>query len=302
MTPSIDYVYNGDRVLKEIDDNNGSLARYTTASSSYYQPLLHFKRNDGSIRYPLADIVGTARQLVDQNGAATDAYSLDAFGRYVDGWANPTPNPYRFGAAWGYITDTPGSGLLQLGARTYWPEIGRFIQQDPAKDGINWYTYADNNPLTGIDPEGLKLVLVGDKLSISHALRYLRKDRKMRKIINDLKKSHTNYKIITIDNDDDRYDPATRKVYWDPHSALLTTGGGRQSPALGLGHELGHADISPARQRELSITPCPEYENMEERRVITEIETPVARHLGEGTRADHFGRTYRVRTPMSRWP
>ena len=64
-------------------------------------------------------------------------------------------NPYRYGAAWGYVTDTPGSGLLQLGARFYRPEIGRFIQQDPIGEGMNWYAYAGNNPVTRVDPEGL---------------------------------------------------------------------------------------------------------------------------------------------------
>jgi RHS repeat-associated protein len=73
----------------------------------------------------------------------------------LDDWIDATASPYRFGAAWGYLTETPGSGLLRLGARFYWPEVGRFVQQDPEKDGVNWYTYADNNPLTGIDPEGL---------------------------------------------------------------------------------------------------------------------------------------------------
>ncbi|MBN1459093.1 MAG: hypothetical protein JXA57_06125 [Armatimonadetes bacterium] len=31
------------------------------------------------------------------------------------------------------------SGLQQLGARFYWPELGRFVQQDPIGDGMNWY-------------------------------------------------------------------------------------------------------------------------------------------------------------------
>jgi len=70
------------------------------------------------------------------------------------------------GAAWGYITDTPGSGLLQLGARYYWPEVGRFLQQDPVGDGINWYTYTEDNPVTDIDPEGL---LDGKQLAASFA-------------------------------------------------------------------------------------------------------------------------------------
>ncbi len=44
-----------------------------------------------------------------------------------------TPNPYRYGAAWGYITDP--NGFLQLGARYYWPEVGRFVSQDPRRRG-----------------------------------------------------------------------------------------------------------------------------------------------------------------------
>jgi len=38
---------------------------------------------------------------------------------------------------------------------SHWPEIGRFIQQDPEGDGINWYVYVANNPLVWADPEGL---------------------------------------------------------------------------------------------------------------------------------------------------
>jgi RHS repeat-associated protein len=97
--------------------------------------------------------VGTARTLVDGSATITDTYSLDAF---RDSFAAPTgstANPYRVGGAWGYNTET--SGLQQLGARFYWQEIGRFISQDPIGDGINWYAYVGNNPITGIDPEGL---------------------------------------------------------------------------------------------------------------------------------------------------
>jgi hypothetical protein len=54
------------------------------------------------------------------------------------------------------LRSTSPSGLQQLGARFYWPELGRFIQQDPGRDGINWYAYGANNPLRNIDPEGLE--------------------------------------------------------------------------------------------------------------------------------------------------
>ena len=62
--------------------------------------------------------------------------------------------------AWGYITDP--SGMLQLGARYYWPEVGRFVSQDPIGDGVNWYIYAEDNPLVWVDPTGECFDWVGD--------------------------------------------------------------------------------------------------------------------------------------------
>jgi uncharacterized protein RhaS with RHS repeats len=55
--------------------------------------------------------------------------------------------------------------LLQLGVRFYDPQVGRFTQRDPSKDGINWYAYVGDDPVNGIDPLGLrlwKIVLPGD--------------------------------------------------------------------------------------------------------------------------------------------
>ena len=46
--------------------------------------------------------------------------------------------------------------MLQLGARFYWPEVGRFISQDPIGEGGNWYGYAAGNPVTAVDPDGLE--------------------------------------------------------------------------------------------------------------------------------------------------
>lgn len=148
------YVYNGNRVLEETSDAGALLARHTTAKASYYGPWLYMWRSGGTSRFPLFDAVGTTRGLVNASATVTDSYALDAFGTPT-GAATATINPYRFGGAWGYITDTPDSGLLQLGARYYWPELGRFVQQDPIGDGMNWYAYAGSNPVVYVDPEGL---------------------------------------------------------------------------------------------------------------------------------------------------
>ena len=147
------YVYDGDRVLEETNDAGTVQARYTTAAGSYYAPLLHIWRvTDSLSRFPMYDLTGSVRGLLDAAGGVTDTYTLEAFGKQRAS-AGTTPNPYRCGGAWGYINGV--SGLQQLGARFYWPELGRFIQQDPIGNGMNWYAYVGGNPVVWVDPEGL---------------------------------------------------------------------------------------------------------------------------------------------------
>jgi hypothetical protein len=47
--------------------------------------------------------------------------------------------------------------LYYFNARWYDPTLGRFITEDPVKDGINWHVYVANNPLRYTDPTGLRL-------------------------------------------------------------------------------------------------------------------------------------------------
>jgi RHS repeat-associated protein len=102
-------------------------------------------------RFPMYDAMGSLRRMVDGSGTVTDKNSLDAFGRYLSG-SMPSSIKYQYGAEWGYITDP--SGMLQLGARFYWPEMGRFVQRDPGREYRNDYSYGGNAPLARIDPNG----------------------------------------------------------------------------------------------------------------------------------------------------
>ena len=59
-----------------------------------------------------------------------------------------------------FDTDT---GLYYYNARFYDPTLGRFITEDPARSGGNWYEYGNDNPLRFVDPTGLEDVGVIDR-------------------------------------------------------------------------------------------------------------------------------------------
>ena len=48
------------------------------------------------------------------------------------------------------------TGFIYLSARYMDPQTGRFVSEDPVGDGVNWYVYANNDPIKRIDPSGLK--------------------------------------------------------------------------------------------------------------------------------------------------
>ncbi len=59
-------------------------------------------------------------------------------------------NPFRYS---GEYFDAE-SGDYYLRARYYNPRLGRFLTEDPVRDGNNWYVYCNNNPVKYVDPSG----------------------------------------------------------------------------------------------------------------------------------------------------
>ena len=102
------------------------------------------------------DAVGNLRGMSDAGAQGfPDAYNWDAFGQLI-GRAGGTSTPFGYGEGSGYQADGD-SGLRLLGHRYYDSRTGRFISQDPAKSGENWYQYAGNDPINSTDPTGLSL-------------------------------------------------------------------------------------------------------------------------------------------------
>ena len=129
-----------------------------------------------------------------------------------------------------------------------------------------------------------------DKKDLQASIDYLSKTKLGAQVIATAEKQHVTIHIIHDGNDRAQ----GKEIWWDPKSALVTTKGGVQSPALGLVHELAHTQANPKTPiRDLNN----DYDNTEERRVITLIETPIARLLGEGLRFDHRGDLKEVSSP-----
>ena len=87
--------------------------------------------------------------LTNSNGSKTKSYSYNAFGvEYNE--ATLDDNPFRYCGEY-YDKETQ---TIYLRARYYNAEQGRFTQEDPIRDGYNWYSYCGGNSVNCIDPTG----------------------------------------------------------------------------------------------------------------------------------------------------
>ncbi len=93
---------------------------------------------------------GSISAISDKDRNLVASYDFDAFGNETESTATYY-NPMKY---CGEYADSE-TGLIYLRARYYDPAIGRFISEDPVKDGLNWYVYCSNNPVMFVDPLGL---------------------------------------------------------------------------------------------------------------------------------------------------
>jgi len=133
------HVWDGSNIVMELNTSNQVMDRYIRGNGL-------IKNNDS---YYMFNAHNDVIQLADSQGIVTGSYLYDAFGVEKD--SNTVDNnPFRFCAEY---TDFE-SGYVYLRARYYDPSGGRFISEDPIRHGLNWYEYANSNPLMFIDPSG----------------------------------------------------------------------------------------------------------------------------------------------------
>jgi RHS repeat-associated protein/uncharacterized delta-60 repeat protein len=107
----------------------------------------------GSVTYLLTDGHGSTRQVISSAGVVNSFIAYDAFGNAL---TSPAGTNYLYS---GQRLDA-GTGVYDLRARFYEPEVGRFSTSDnititPGDLGnANLYLYVADNPLNMLDPSG----------------------------------------------------------------------------------------------------------------------------------------------------
>lgn len=109
------------------------------------------RETDGTIRYLLTDTHGDVVAKATASATTPTATTrYDEFGAPVSGVA---PRTGWLGAA--DRSTELASGVIAMGARTYVPQLGRFLQPEPLSgSGPNAYDYALQDPINGIDLAG----------------------------------------------------------------------------------------------------------------------------------------------------
>ena len=154
---TINHIWDGSKqIIVDMDDSDWYSAEVYVRGTNL---LAKFSKQSGNVKtdyqYYTQNAHGDVVNLMDSTGAITKSYKYDAFGveQNID---DADTNAFRYCGEY-FDAET---GTIYLRARYYNPTIGRFISRDSYAGEINdplslnFYTYCENNPIYGIDPNG----------------------------------------------------------------------------------------------------------------------------------------------------
>jgi len=146
--------YDGGHVAAIWRNQAGELPQLSeTFVTTPWDDPLEATRLDGpnaEVAYPVLDALGSVTATLDQSGTLTSTTAYSAFGtpHAATGVVGLDDSYAYTGHAWNADTQ-------DYYARARWlsPSLGRFTSEDPVQ-APNLYAYADNEPLTWVDPTG----------------------------------------------------------------------------------------------------------------------------------------------------
>lgn len=166
-------IWDNENILLETDSSDNTQVVYTLEPARYGN--LISQRRGSTSSYFLFDALGSTRKLTNAAKAVTDSYDFRAYGdTYASSGA--TINAFRWIGQLGYYFDID-RGAYHLRARSYSPQLARFLSEDPLNasdlrgmgvlyllllsdkdrytDVVNMYLYAKACPSLFSDPSGL---------------------------------------------------------------------------------------------------------------------------------------------------
>ncbi|MDC7124579.1 MAG: hypothetical protein PQJ46_03375 [Spirochaetales bacterium] len=147
-------------VNSDQETNKGMINRYVLSGDLLAGRVTSTIASDASVTeerfYYHLDHLNSTKMVTDEDGEIVVNYIYRAFGEQLkrldaDNLDTEDEAKYSYGGKeLDYATN-----LYYFNARYYDATTGRFINVDPIQDGLNWYAYANNNPLKFVDPTGV---------------------------------------------------------------------------------------------------------------------------------------------------
>ena len=143
--------------------------------------------------------------------------------------------------------------------------LGNDLSKLPGMGGVfnpinlDAYQYGGMNPVKYVDPDGNELYLSGldgdQRFQLFAATMYISQSKRGKELMSNVSKPVKDggmmFSVAFNSVGRNEYDPETQTIHWDPSIGLevwydknggYENGRGKQSPALILAHEFGHAD------------------------------------------------------------
>jgi RHS repeat-associated protein len=203
--PATNFSYDNDDVVRDTN-SDGTTIDYLNGpgvDSKIWQ-------KSGTTQYYFSqDHLGSTTALTNTNGALVERETYDAYGNT----AGSSRTRYGFT---GRERD-PLTGLMHYRARSYDPQLGRFMSEDPIglAGGINQFAYVGNDPQNRKDPSGLHEIDVHYYLTYYLALHAGCSDAEARAIANGDQN--------TDDNPATTPNPGWGPKWYDPTGYLIWT-------------------------------------------------------------------------------
>jgi RHS repeat-associated protein len=154
---SVRYRYGGQMGTEDVESNAGgavlTLSRYGLGARGI-DVVSTTTSSGNTVSYPLYDAHGNNVGLLGKNGSSftvSNEKSYDAWGGLRTG--TNANGKAAYCANLGHKQDDE-SGFIYMRARYYESTSGRFVSQDSARDGINWFSYANNDSINLVDVTG----------------------------------------------------------------------------------------------------------------------------------------------------